>query len=54
MYSTEISETSLQKAILMGATGCIKKSRSHEVISGMIRQNLNLSEKEIHSNVLMK
>jgi len=54
MYSTEISETSLQKAIMLGATGCIKKSRSHEVLFGTIRQKLNLSEKEIHSNVLMK
>ena len=54
MYSTEINETSLQKAGMMGATGCLKKSRNHEELASTIRQKLNLQGKEFHRNMLMK
>jgi CheY-like chemotaxis protein len=42
MYSTDISEGTLCKAALLGANGCIKKSRNHELLAKMIRENVTL------------
>ena len=42
MYSTEISEGTLRRAASLGAKGCIKKTRNHDLLAKMIRENLTL------------
>lgn len=44
MYSTEITETSRQKAISLGAAGCLKKLRTHDVLDKIISEKLKSSE----------
>jgi CheY-like chemotaxis protein len=42
MYSTEITEKSMRLAAALGATGCLKKSRSYDVLGRNIMQLLKI------------
>lgn len=46
MYSTEITEQTMQRAAALGATGCIKKSRSHDMLAKCIAEILKISHDE--------
>jgi CheY-like chemotaxis protein len=51
MYSTEITETSRQKAISLGAAGCLKKLRNHDVLDKIISEKLKTSAtRHIHEH----
>jgi CheY-like chemotaxis protein len=42
MYSTEISAGTIHRSTSLGANGCIKKSRNHDLLAKMIGENLTL------------
>lgn len=54
MYSTEITESSKQKAISLGAAGCLKKLRNHDVLDKIINEKLRASESSAHTNMPLK
>lgn len=40
MYSTEINDSTVKKALRMGATGCVKKSRDNDQLCKSLKQVL--------------
>jgi CheY-like chemotaxis protein len=49
MFSTSISEETVQRAAILGATGCIKKSRNHEQLATLISNALQPSQQPQHT-----
>lgn len=46
MFSTSISQETVQRATMLGATGCIKKSRNHEQLASVISNVLRPSPQQ--------
>lgn len=46
MYSTEITDKTIKRATKLGAAGCLKKSRSHDVLGRNIMEIMKTSSLE--------